>query len=35
MKFDTSMIKMGWKMGKLWEFKEFNFSQHLAAILNN
>ena len=24
MNFDTSIIKIGWKMGKLWAFKEFN-----------
>ena len=31
MNFDTSIIKIGWKMGKLWAFKEFNmakFSRH-------
>ena len=26
MNFDTSTIKIGWKMGKLWEFKEFNMA---------
>ena len=24
MNFDTIIIKIGWKMGKLWAFKEFN-----------
>ena len=24
MNFGTSIIKIGWKMGKLWAFKEFN-----------
>ena len=24
--FDTSIIKIGWKMGKLWAFKEFNMA---------
>ena len=26
MNFDTSIIKIGWKMGKLWAFKEFNMT---------
>ena len=26
MNFDTSIIKIGWKMGKLWAFKEFNMA---------
>ena len=26
MNFDTSIIKIGCKMGKLWTFKEFNIS---------
>ena len=26
MNFDTSIIKMGWKMGKFWAFKEFNMA---------
>ena len=26
MKFDTSIIKIGSKMGKLWAFKEFNMA---------
>ena len=26
MNFDTSFIKIGWKMGKLWAFKEFNMA---------
>ena len=24
--FDTSIIKIGWKMGKLWAFKKFNMA---------
>ena len=24
MYFDTSITKIGWKMGKLWAFKDFN-----------
>ena len=24
--FDTSIIKIGWKMGKLWAFKELNMA---------
>ena len=28
MNFDTSVIKIGWKMSKLWAFKKFN----MAAI---
>ena len=24
--FDTSIIKVGWNMGKLWAFKEFNMA---------
>ena len=34
MNFDTSIIKIGWKMGKLWAFKNFQYGEHLAAILN-
>ena len=26
MNFDTSIIKIGWKMGKLWAFKKFNMA---------
>ena len=26
MNFDTSIIKICWKMGKLWAFKEFNMA---------
>ena len=26
MNSDTNTIKMGWKMGKLWAFKEFNMA---------
>ena len=26
MNFDTSIIKIGWKVGKLWVFKEFNMA---------
>ena len=26
MNFDTSIIKIGWKMGKLWAFKQFNMA---------
>ena len=26
MNFDTSIIEIGWKMGKLWAFKEFNMA---------
>ena len=26
MNFDTSIIKIGWKMGKLWAFNEFNMA---------
>ena len=26
MNFDTSIIKIGWKMGKLWAFKEFTMA---------
>ena len=26
MNFDTNIIKIGWKMGKLWGFKEFNMA---------
>ena len=26
MNFDTSIIKNGWKMGKLWTFREFNMA---------
>ena len=26
MNLDTSIIKIGWKMGKLWAFKEFNMA---------
>ena len=26
MNFDTSFIKIGWKMGKLWAYKEFNMA---------
>ena len=26
MNFDTSIIKIGWKMGKLWAFQEFNMA---------
>ena len=26
MNFDTSIIKIGWKMGKLWAFKEVNMA---------
>ena len=34
MNFDTSIIKIGWKMWKLWAFKEFNMANtDLAAIL--
>ena len=24
--FDTSIIEIGWKTGKLWTFKEFNMA---------
>ena len=34
MNFDTSIIKIDWKMGKLWAFKNIQYGQHLAAILN-
>ena len=34
MNLDTSIIKIGWKMGKLWELKKNQYGQHLAAILN-
>ena len=27
MNFDTSIIKIGWKMWKLWAFKEFNIAK--------
>ena len=27
MNFDTSIIKIGWKMGKLYAFKEFNVAK--------
>ena len=36
MNFDTC-IKIGWKMGKLWAFKEFNlptFSRHLEYLIS-
>ena len=26
MNFDTSNIKIGWKMGMLWAYKEFNMA---------
>ena len=26
MNFDTSITKIGWKMGKLWAFKKFNMA---------
>ena len=26
MNFDTNIIKIGWKMGKLWAIKEFNMA---------
>ena len=26
MNFDTCIIKIGWKMGKLWAFKELNMA---------
>ena len=26
MNFDTSIIKICWKMGKLWAFKEYNMA---------
>ena len=26
MNFDTSIVKIGWKMDKLWAFKEFNMA---------
>ena len=26
MNFDTSIIKIGWKMGKLWAFEKFNIA---------
>ena len=26
MNFDTSVIKIGWKMGKLWALKKFNMA---------
>ena len=26
MNFDTSIIKIGWNMGKLWAFKEINMA---------
>ena len=26
MSFDTNIIKIGWKMDKLWAFKEFNMA---------
>ena len=26
MNFNTSIIKIGWKMGKLWAFMEFNMT---------
>ena len=34
MNFDTSIIKIRWKMGKLWAFIKNQYGQHLAAILN-
>ena len=37
MNFDTSIIKIGWKMGKLWAFKEFNmptFSRHFEYLIS-
>ena len=34
MNLDTSIIKIGWKMGKLWAFKKNQYGQYLAANLN-
>ena len=34
MDFDTSVIKIGWKMGKLCTFEKIQYGQQLAAILN-
>ena len=34
MNSDTSIIKIGYKMGKLWAFKNNQYGQHLDAILN-
>ena len=34
MNFDTGIIKIGWKMGKLWAFKKIQYGHYLAAILN-
>ena len=28
MNFDISFIKIGWKMGKLWAFKEMQIFKH-------
>ena len=33
MNFDTSNIKIGWKMGKLCAFKEFNLANILQPFL--
>ena len=37
MNFDTSIIKIGRKMGKLWAFKEFNManiSSHFEYLIS-
>ena len=37
MNFDTSIIKIGWKMGKLWAFKKFNMadiSRHFEYLIS-
>ena len=37
MDFDISIIKIGWKMGKLWAFKEFNMatcSRHFEYLIS-
>ena len=37
MNFDTSMIKIGLKMGKLWAFEEFKqptFSRHFEYLIS-
>ena len=32
MHFDTSIIKIGWKMGKIWAFIEFNMTAYEYLI---
>ena len=34
MNFDTCIIKIGWKIWKLWALKKIQYGKHLAAILN-